>query len=176
MWFEEPVRHDRVYAVPEVAKRSPIPIATGESFHTLGEFSEMAAAGGVAYWQPEAAHLGGLGPLKAVAALCEANDGVLAPHQAGGPVATAVCLTLAACTNNHVIQEHFDAFNEPWERDIVSWTAELDDDGCLPIPTAPGIGVELNLEEAKKHPYHQQNFLPIFEDGWERRRSDRGGA
>lgn len=170
MWFEEPVRHDRVRAVPEVAKRSPIPIATGESFHTLGEFAEMAAAGGVAYWQPEAAHLGGLGPLRQVAALCEAYDGVLAPHQAGGPVATAVCLNLAACTNNHVIQEHFDAFNEPWERDIVTWTADLDADGNLPIPTAPGIGVELNLEAARAHPYHPQNFLPLFQDGWEKRR------
>jgi galactonate dehydratase len=170
MWFEEPVRHDRVTAVAEVARRSPVPIATGESFHTLGEFAELAAAGGVAYWQPEAAHLGGLGPLKAVAALAEAHDGVLAPHQAGGPVATAVCLTLAACTNHHVIQEHFDSFNEPWERDLVSWTPELDDDGCLPVPTAPGIGLELDVDAAREHPYHQQNFLPIFEDGWERRR------
>ncbi len=170
MWFEEPVRHDRVRAVPEVARRSPVPIATGESFHTLGEFAEMAAAGGVAYWQPEAAHLGGLGALKQVAALCESYDGVLAPHQAGGPVATAVCLNLAACTNNHVIQEHFDAFNEDWGRDIVTWVPELDDDGCLPVPTAPGIGVELDIDAVREHPYQQQNFLPIYEDGWEKRR------
>ncbi len=173
MWFEEPVRHDRVRAVPEVAKRSPVPIATGESFHTLGEFAEMAAAGGVAYWQPEAAHLGGLYPLKQVAALAEAHDAVLAPHQAGGPVATAVCLNLAACTNIHLIQELFDPFNEPWEREIVTWFPELDTDGYVPVPTSPGIGVELELEAARRYPYEQQNFLPIFEDDWERRGSGR---
>lgn len=170
MWLEEPVRHDRVTAVAEVARRSPVPVATGESFHTLGEFAELAAAGGVAYWQPEAAHLGGLHALKQVAALAEAHDAVLAPHQAGGPVATAVCLTLAACTNHHVIQEFFDPFNEPWEQDLVTWSPTLDDDGTIGIPTAPGIGLELNLEVARQYPYEPQNFLPIFEDDWERRR------
>lgn len=171
MWFEEPVRHDRVSAVTEVARRSPVPIATGESFHTLGEFAELGAAGGVAFWQPEAAHLGGLSPLRAVANLAEANDTVLAPHQAGGPVATAVCLTLAGCTNNHVIQEFFDPFNAPWAQSLVDWAPQLDSDGCLPIPTKPGIGLDLDLDVAAARPYDENNFLPIFQDSWERRRT-----
>ena len=174
MWFEEPVRHDRVRACADVARRSPVPIATGESFHTLGEFAELGAAGGVAFWQPEAAHLGGLLALKQVATLAEAHDAVVAPHQAGGPVATAVCLNLAACTSNHLIQEFFDPFNESWARDIVSWAPRIDEDGCIPVPTAPGIGLSLDLTEAAKHPYDSRNFLPLFEDSWERRRSRRG--
>ena len=169
MWFEEPVRHDRADAVAEVARRSPVPIATGESFHTLGEFIALAAAGGVAYWQPEAAHLGGLQMLKNVTVLAEAYDAVVAPHQAGGPVATATCLTLAACTNNHVIQEFFDPFNKPWTRSLVTWAPDLDEDGCLPLPTAPGIGLELNPEVAEQHPYSEDNFLPLFQDSWELR-------
>ena len=171
-WFEEPIRHDRAQRVVEVAHRSPVPIATGESFHTLGEFAELGAAGGVAFWQPEAAHLGGLGPLKQAATIAEANDAVVAPHQAGGPIATLVCLQLAACTPHHYIQEHFDAFNEPWEQTLVSWLPTLDADGCLPIPTAPGIGAELNLAEAGAHPANGEQFLQIFESGWEKRRTD----
>jgi galactonate dehydratase len=171
MWFEEPVRHDRVTAVAEVARRSPVPIATGESFHTLGEFAELGAAGGVAYWQPEAAHLGGLTGLRAVANLAEAHDTVLAPHQAGGPVATAVCLTLAGCVNNHVIQEFFDPFNATWGEALVDWEPQLDSDGCLPIPMRPGIGLELNMDVADSRPYSEENFLAIFQDSWEKRRS-----
>jgi galactonate dehydratase len=171
-WFEEPIRHDRVTRISEVVKRSPVPIATGESFHTLGEFAELGAAGGVAYWQPEAAHLGGLWPLKEAAVIAEAHDGVLAPHQAGGPIATMVCLNLAACTPNMYIQEHFDSFNEPWEKDIVSSLPELDADGFLAIPTAPGIGTELQVDQAQRHPVDGHEFLTIFEDGWERRRTD----
>jgi len=172
-WFEEPVRHDRARAVAEVARRSPVPIATGESFHTLGEFAELGAAGGVAFWQPEAAHLGGLGAVKQVATLCEAHDAVLAPHQAGGPIATLVCLQVAASTPAYYIQEHFDTFNEPWERQIVSWLPELDADGCLPIPTTPGIGADLDLAEVARHPANGRQFLEIFEDGWEMRRTVR---
>jgi galactonate dehydratase len=171
-WFEEPVRHDRVTAVAEVAARSPIPIATGESFHTLGEFVELGCTGAVGFWQPEPAHLGGISPTKAVFGLAEAFDAVVAPHQAGGPVATAVCLHLAAASPTHYIQEHFDTFNEPWEKDLVSWHPELSDDGHLPIPTGPGLGLTLNLEEAARHPGGRQNFLPIFQDGWEKRDHD----
>jgi galactonate dehydratase len=171
-WFEEPVRHDRVTAVAEVARRSPIPIATGESFHTLGEFVELGGAGPIAFWQPEPAHLGGILPTKQVFGIAEAYDAVVAPHQAGGPVATAVCLHLAACSSTHYIQEHFDTFNEPWETDLVSWHPKIDADGMLPIPTGPGLGLTLDLDEARRHPGKVQNFLPIFADGWERRRRD----
>lgn len=169
-WFEEPVRHDRASAVAEVAGCSPIPIATGESFHTLGEFVELAKAGPIGFWQPEPAHLGGIGPTVQVAALAEAHDTVIAPHQAGGPVATAVCLHLAAALPNHWIQEHFDAFNDPWTADLVSWRPELDQEGCLPVPTAPGLGLTLDLDTAKAHPFEKSALLPLFADGWEKRK------
>ena len=51
-----------------------------------------------------------------------AADGAwVAPHQSGGPVATAVCLQLAACVPNFLVQEYFDPFNEPWTTDLVTW-------------------------------------------------------
>jgi galactonate dehydratase len=168
-WFEEPVRHDRAGAVGEVARRSPVPIATGESFHTLGEFVSLACEGPIQYWQPEPAHIGGIGPTKSVFALAESFDSVVAPHQAGGPIATAVCLHLAACSPNHYIQEHFDAFNDPWTREIVTWSADIDAEGYLPIPTGPGLGLTLRLEEARRHPGKPEAYLPLFRDGWERR-------
>jgi galactonate dehydratase len=171
-WFEEPVRHDRIGAVGEVARHSAVPIATGESLHTLGEFAELGRSGPIAYWQPEPVHLGGILPTKMVYGMAEAFDTVVAPHQAGGPVATAVCLHLAACSTQHYIQEHFDTFNEPWERDLVSWHPELTEDGMLPIPTGPGLGLTLDIEEALRHPGGSANFLPIFADGWEKRRRD----
>jgi len=174
-WFEEPVRHDRISAVGEVARNSPIPIATGESLHTLGEFAELGQSGPIAFWQPEPAHLGGILPTKMVFGMAEAYDSVVAPHQAGGPVATAVCLHLAACSTQHYIQEYFDAHNEPWERDIVSWHPSISAEGMLAIPEGPGLGVTLDLAEVAKHPGGHANFLPIFADGWERRRRDIDG-
>ena len=43
-------------------------------------------------------------------------------------------------------------------------------DGYLEPPDRPGIGVELNEEEAARHPYGRTNFLRLFEDGWEVRK------
>ena len=53
--------------------------------------------------------------------LAAAHGSWIAPHQSGGPVATAVCLQLAAAVPNFLIQEHFDAFNDPWTRELVTW-------------------------------------------------------
>jgi len=43
-------------------------------------------------------------------------------------------------------------------------------EGCLTPSDAPGVGVELDEAETAKHPYGQNNFLRLFEEGWERRR------
>ena len=45
-------------------------------------------------------------------------------------------------------------------------------DGHLEPGDGPGLGVELNREEAAKHPYGQSNFLRLFEEGWERRETE----
>jgi galactonate dehydratase len=33
------------------------------------------------------------------------------------------------------------------------------------------LGIDLNIEEILKHPYQQENVLPLFQPGWEKRRS-----
>ena len=92
------------------------------------------------------------------------------PHQSGGPVATAVCLQLAACVPNFLIQEHFDAFNEPWTRDLVTWHPTIDPaNGHLSLPDAPGLGIDLNIEAIKAHPYDPQAYLNVYAEGWEKR-------
>ncbi|MBI2952373.1 mandelate racemase/muconate lactonizing enzyme family protein, partial [bacterium] len=42
------------------------------------------------------------------------------------------------------------------------------------IPDRPGLGVDLNLDEVRRHPYHPGHFLPLFKDGWEMRESVEG--
>jgi galactonate dehydratase len=85
-------------------------------------------------------------------------------------VATALCLQLAACVPNFLIQENFDYFNEAWTRDLVSWTPSLDPHtGHFSLPTAPGLGVTLNREVVAQHPYDPEAFLNIHVPHWEKR-------
>ncbi|HQZ11675.1 MAG TPA: mandelate racemase/muconate lactonizing enzyme family protein [Devosia sp.] len=169
-WWEEPTSRDRPETVHEVAHRSPIPVATGEMFDTVGQFYSLAAGGGVNIFQPEPMSLGGIGPSMQVANLALAHGSYIAPHQSGGPVATAVCLQLAAAVPNFLIQEHFDAFNEPWTRDLVTWHPKVDKKtGHLSLPDAPGLGIDLNIDALKAHPYDPAAYLNVHAEGWEQR-------
>ena len=169
-WWEEPTTRDRQEAVHPVGHQSPIPVATGEMYDTVGQFFTLAAGGGVNIFQPEPMSLGGIANTLAVADLALAHGSYIAPHQSGGPIATAVCLQLAACVPNFLIQEHFDAFNEPWARDLVSWNPTIDPaNGHLSLPEAPGLGIDLNVDVAREHPYDPKAYLNIFEEGWEKR-------
>ena len=174
-WWEEPTSRDRQETVHEVGRRSPIPVATGEMYDTVGQFYTLAAGGGVNIFQPEPMSLGGIGNTMAVANLALAHGSYIAPHQSGGPVATAVCLQLAACVPNFLIQEHFDAFNEPWTHDLVSWHPTIDaETGHLSLPDAPGLGIELDEAVALAHPYDPEAYLNVHEEGWERRLGAKG--
>ena len=68
-----------------------------------------------------------------------------------------------------MIQENFDDFNESWARDLLPGVARVVD-RYLPVPNEPGWGVDLNEEEAAKHPYSEKNFLRLFEECWETRK------
>jgi galactonate dehydratase len=169
-WWEEPTTRDRQEAVHAVGHASPIPVATGEMYDTVGQFFTLAEGGGVNIFQPEPMSLGGIVNTLAVADLALAHGSYIAPHQSGGPVATAVCLQLAACVPNFLIQEHFDAFNESWTHDLVTWHPTIDPKtGHLSLPDAPGLGIDLNVDVARAHPYDPKAYLNIFEEGWEKR-------
>ncbi|HTW97461.1 MAG TPA: mandelate racemase/muconate lactonizing enzyme family protein, partial [Acidimicrobiales bacterium] len=52
-WWEEPTTRQREQPTGEVAGRTSARIATGENFHTVGQFATLARLGGVSIWQPE---------------------------------------------------------------------------------------------------------------------------
>src|SRR3569623_2325262 len=131
-------------------------------YDTVGQFYTLAERGGVYIFQPEPRPLGGSGNTLAVANLALAHGSWIAPHQSGGPVATAVCLQLAAVVPNFLIQEHFDAFNDPWTLDVVDWHPELDPaTGHLSLPDRPGLGIALDLDVIRAHPYDPEACLDV---------------
>jgi galactonate dehydratase len=167
-WFEEPVPHTNIAAMIEVARRSPVPIATGESLSTKQQFAELLQHNAVSILQPEPLNLGGLFATRKIADMADGHYGMIAPHSAQGPVCSAACVQLNASLPNFFIHEIFDEFNEPWEKQIVTHPVEVVN-GYIDVPNRPGLGTDLNLEEIARHPYQQENSLPLFKPGWERR-------
>ena len=155
MWFEEPVAHTNIPAMIEVARRSPVPIATGESLSTKQQFAELLQANCVTILQPEPLNLGGLFATRKIADMVDAHFGMIAPHSAQGPVCSAACVQLNASLPNFLIHEIFDEFNEGWEEEIVTNPVKVVN-GYIEIPEHPVIGIDLNIEEIRKHPYQQE--------------------
>ncbi|MBC7292539.1 MAG: mandelate racemase/muconate lactonizing enzyme family protein, partial [Thermoleophilia bacterium] len=137
------------------------------------QFAELLQYGVVSIYQPEPLNLGGLWATRKIADMVDAHYGVIAPHSAQGPVCSAACVQLNASLPNFYLHEIFDEFNVPWEKDIVTHPVEVKD-GYIEIPERPGLGIDLVIEEILKHPYQQENYLPLFQAGWERREGARG--
>ena len=170
-WWEEPTTIERIELTNEIALHSPIPVATGEQFDKVGHFETLARGGHVSIYQPEPMSLGGITNTIAAANIAHANGAWIAPHQSGGPVATAVCLQLAA-----IVPEFSDpgTFRSPsmkpgrkiWSRGLPQSTPET---GHLPIPTAPGLGLDLNMDVVRAHPYDPNAYFDTSKKGWEKR-------
>lgn len=151
MWFEEPVPAENAAELGVVARGTSIPIATGERLTTLHEFARVLEAGGATFLQPALGRCGGLLQAKKVAHLAESRYAQLAPHLYAGPVEAAANVQLAACTPNVAILEGI----ETWEGFGASllkapprWA-----DGYVQVPDAPGLGIELDEDVARAHPY-----------------------
>jgi L-alanine-DL-glutamate epimerase-like enolase superfamily enzyme len=81
-WLEEPTIPDDVAGHARIVREGGIPIATGENLHTLHEFTQMIAAGGVTFPEPDVTNCGGITVFIKVAHLAEAFNLPLTSHGA----------------------------------------------------------------------------------------------
>ena len=167
-WLEEPVAHHHLGSMVEVARRSPVPIATGESLTSLSQFADLLSHDAVHILQPEPLFLGGLWRTQQLAAMADAHYAVIAPHSAQGPICSAISMQLGASVPNFYIQESFDEFNAPWSRQIVDHPV-LPVGGYVEVSTRPGLGIDLDWDRLTEHPYERQHQIRLFKSGWERR-------
>ena len=167
-WFETPVLSTDVSALVEVARRIPVRMIAGERMHAIHEFGEFLSHNVTDVINPEPLGVGGIWRSLQIAGIAEAHHAEIALHNAESPFKTMVALHIDAVTPNVFIQECFDDFLEPWVPEVLSGFLRVEN-GYLQMPDAPGIGVELNESEARKHPYGRSNFLRMFRPGWEKR-------
>lgn len=168
-WLEEPVPPEQPAALAHVAAHVATPIATGERLHTRAAFRDLFVSGAADVVQADITHCGGLLETKKIAAMAEAYNLVMAPHNVGASVSTAAALHFAACTPNLKIQEYFNDFAEPHVRDCASGLPPVTD-GFFPLPSGPGLGIVFHEEVVEAHPYRRQHFN-LFSEDWHRRQA-----
>lgn len=146
MFVEEPVPQENVDALKLVSDHVPYPIATGERLLSRWEFRGVIEKQAVAYLQPDTSHAGGITELKKIANMAEVYYIHIAPHCAIGPVAFSASIHVDAVVPNFLIQEQIDnglgagLFKDEWQ--VVN--------GHIELPTKPGLGFEIDEEEAEQ--------------------------
>ncbi|HUG07589.1 MAG TPA: mandelate racemase/muconate lactonizing enzyme family protein [Acidimicrobiia bacterium] len=151
LWFEEPVPPDDITGMARVSASTTIPVATGERLSTKTEFARVLEAGAADILQPNLGRAGGILEGKKIAALAEAHNAQIAPHLYCGPIVGAANIQLATCSPNFLILEgirDWGGFHAELLKTPIHW-----EDGYVIPPTAPGIGVELDEDVARAHPY-----------------------
>lgn len=156
MFIEDPIRPESNDAMARVAGKINIPIATGERFTTIYEFQQLLSRGGVEFARVDVCLCGGITGAKKVAAMAEAHNVQVVPHNPLSPIGLAACLQIAAVAPNFAIQEYatgfeagiFESRPEHLGSNVVD-VVPLPDHGFVTIPTGPGLGMNL-LPDAQK--------------------------
>ena len=154
MFIEEPVLPENWDAIVDIAKNSPIPIATGERLSTRWEFKRLFNNNSVDIIQPDVALAGGILETRKISAIAEMHDIAVAPHAPYGPIALAATMQLDVCTPNVFIQEQSLGIHYNKGFDLIDFVKNKEifmfKDGYLDIPKKPGLGIEINEELVKK--------------------------
>lgn len=172
-WFEDMVPWQYTAQWKTITDALETPTITGEDIYLLDNFKQLIQARAVDIIHPDLASSGGLLETKRIGDYAEEFGVAMAMHQAGTPVSFMACVHCAAATQNFLALEHH-SVDVPWWESLVKTTdgRKLIEKGYATVPlNAPGLGIELNEEELKKHlnPKDKSYFAPTTE--WNDRRS-----
>ncbi|KAA9353590.1 galactonate dehydratase [Larkinella humicola] len=161
-FFEEPCWPETMDDIALIQRAVKTPIASGERLIGVHAFREMLEKRAVSVIQPDITHCGGLSEVRRIAALAEAYRVSVAPHNPQGPVSTAASIEFGFSTPSYIICEsvHNDV---PWRVDVVSEGFTVQEKGRIVFPNQrPGLGIEIDEDEVKKHPFQQEVLQRTF--------------
>ena len=151
LFYEDPVAPEDLDALARVRDAVNVPLAAGERVSTIWGIQPYIERGLVDVIQPDTGRAGGITQMRKMAAMAEGHYITLAPHSGSlGPVAEFAALHVMATIPNALMLERLEF---DWEgRDAVITPAPKVVDGHIKVPDAPGLGVDIVVEEILKYP------------------------
>jgi galactonate dehydratase len=138
MFIEEPIPAQNVDEMAELAKKTTIPIATGERIFTKWGFREILEKKAATLLQPDITHCGGITELKIISGMAEAYYVGMMPHSKEGIIGTTASMHVMAAIPNFVIHE-FATLGEGYIKEPFKVN-----NGYVMLPKGPGLGIELD--------------------------------
>jgi L-alanine-DL-glutamate epimerase-like enolase superfamily enzyme len=174
-WLEDMLSWEMTDQLKILTQALETPTITGEDIYLKEEFIKLCDNHAVDMVHPDLATAGGILETKKIGDYAEEKGIAMAMHSSGSPVLFMANVHCAAATQNFLALEMTtQAVDNPWWSNLVRTTdgRKLAENGFANVPlTAPGLGVELNEDEAKKHlfPTDKSFFAPTRE--WDDKRS-----
>jgi galactonate dehydratase len=163
--IEEPTQLEDLGELAHVRAHTRVPLATGERITTKYPFAEICARHLVDYVQPDIVHCGGLTEVKKIAAIADAFRIEVLPHNPNARVCTFASVHLCMSTPNATVLETSTSELPRWDDLFFGRRITYQDGFALP-PERPGLGLELNEDEAAKYPYAPKPWASLrFPDG-----------
>jgi galactonate dehydratase len=150
-WYEEPTPAEDLDATAEVRRRTPLPVVVGEALYTKADFRRAFEKGAADIINPDVCNVGGLLELKEIGAMAEAYSVAVAPHGNNSTtVGLAASLQAAAVMPTFLIMEYPMA----WEAtgNAIAREPLRVQQGMIALPTAPGLGIELDEQALERFP------------------------
>jgi D-galactarolactone cycloisomerase len=152
-WFEEPLANTQIE--PHVELRNSIDIAvSGAESMPLATIERAIARRAMDIINPDLVGHGGFARLRRLWYAAEANGVRLVPHIFDGQLVRVATLHfLAAMPDWSEFQSayraaplEYDISKNPTRDELLGTPLALDANGCVPVPTGPGLGVTVNEE------------------------------
>jgi L-rhamnonate dehydratase len=142
-WLEEPFLPDAYEAYAELADTVDITIAAGEQDVTRWGFRELIERGHVDLVQPDVTRCGGITETLRIAKLAAEHGVGTVPHAWKSGIIKAASLHVNAVLPDGRYQEYCVA-DTPINTSLTVERLPIEADGCVAVPTAPGIGITLD--------------------------------
>lgn len=147
-WFEEPLRPDALNDYAALRRSSRVPIAGGEVLTRRQSFVPWLQAGAFDIVQPDVTKVGGISEERRIGWMAQENGVRFIPHGWNTTVGLAADLQLASAFYDTDLVEYLTG--SPFIDDLCAGGWELNADGTLPIPSKPGLGIQIDLAALKE--------------------------
>lgn len=156
--FEEPLPQLLNYAgYDELTRSLDIAVAGGETLNGRSESREHIEKRSFDIIQPDVTLCGGIAETLFIAEMSRLWSVQCVPHCWAGAVAIAATLQVLACMPNYTHgftsdepMLEFDTSENPFREQLITKPFQLAD-GHVAIPTAPGLGIEVDEDKVKKY-------------------------
>ncbi|HEX4766501.1 MAG TPA: mandelate racemase/muconate lactonizing enzyme family protein [Lichenihabitans sp.] len=151
-FLETPIWSDNVGEMAKLAAEAPMKIACGEWLATRHEFAELMDVGKVQVAQPDVGRVGGIGEAKIVCEMAAERGRTIVPHCWKTGISISATAHLAFVTDHCAFIEYLppQLCHERLRRELAAEELMLED-GTIPLPTKPGLGVEVDWEIVRRY-------------------------